>query len=549
MGERSGVWIWNLAAIVLFCTMSWAYLDHGASLTRDILGTTTDPTLMIWFLAWWPSAVLHHAVHWYTYLVWQPVGQNLAWTTSVPLLALLGLPATLLGGPALAYNLLILGAPVLGALSAYFLCLDLFTAPLAALTGGGVFGFSSFEAAQSLNHLDLAFTAFIPLIVMAVLRRVAGRIGRGPFVLWLCFLIAGQFFVAYEVLATLCMFGAIAFLLRLWMLPERRDALRALEQDICCAAPVVALLTALILLGILRGCDAPHPEEWPFTFSADLLKFFLRTRASLVGYFWPLRLVNKFSGGLEEQTAYVGLPSLVLLFVVLWGVRRKREFCLLFLMLGIILLAILGPELQIGGNETGIFLPWLFVMHLPLICNALPGRCMVFAALVMAMVIAGWVADVPHWRRVLVGGIVLISLLPAPHAVMKRPSLTAFEPGRIEQVTGQHPRLLILPFGSEGASSYWQTENNLGFTQVGGYLGFLPARMPAYPVVWDLYSPIPRTDFASRFVEFCQQTGTQYVVVGPGTFSWQSTALAGLGWRQERVDGVTLFAVPDAAHG
>ena len=101
-------WRWHAGAALLYAAFSWIMLDHGASLTRNYLGEGPDPGLIMWFLAWWPWAAAHHLHSLQTMLLWRPNGLNLAWTTSVPLLALLALPATLLSGPVLAFNLLAL---------------------------------------------------------------------------------------------------------------------------------------------------------------------------------------------------------------------------------------------------------------------------------------------------------------------------------------------------------------------------------------------------------------------------------------------------------
>jgi hypothetical protein len=101
-----------------YAGLSYLLLAHGAPLTRSILGTTSDPLTFIWFLAWWPHALLHHLNPLHALLIWQPAGLDLVWTTSVPVLALLMIPVTLGWGPMLSYNLLTLAAPVLAALAA-----------------------------------------------------------------------------------------------------------------------------------------------------------------------------------------------------------------------------------------------------------------------------------------------------------------------------------------------------------------------------------------------------------------------------------------------
>ncbi len=102
---------WNALALALYGAISLLIIDHGRSITANLLGSGSDVFLANWFLAWWPWAILHHLNPLFTRLVWQPVGLHIAWTTCIPLLALIGLPVTLLAGPVPAYNLLTLAGP------------------------------------------------------------------------------------------------------------------------------------------------------------------------------------------------------------------------------------------------------------------------------------------------------------------------------------------------------------------------------------------------------------------------------------------------------
>ena len=72
----------------------------------------------------------------------------MTWHTSVPSAALLSFPITVLGGAVLSYNLLTLMAPVLSAWTAFLLVRYLTGDWAAALVGGYLFGFSSYEMAS-----------------------------------------------------------------------------------------------------------------------------------------------------------------------------------------------------------------------------------------------------------------------------------------------------------------------------------------------------------------------------------------------------------------
>ncbi len=531
--------------MAIYAAEAFLYLDRGASLTQRVLGSGPDPKLIMWFLAWWPWAVLHHVRSLHSFLVWQPVGLNLAWTTCVPALALLAMPVTLLGGPLLAFNLLTLSAPVLAGLAAYALCLDLFEVPWAALLGGWLFGFSPYESAQSFNHLNLDFTALIPLALLVALRRVNGRMRLGPAVASLGILLGAEFLISDEILASMAMFGGIAMLLAYAMLPERRAGLRMLALDLCLAAPVAALLAEPVLAAMLTGdFDVAHPTKWPYSFSTDLLNFLLPTWGSAIGGAAASGVTTHFSGGLDEQAGYLGVPCLLLLAAAWRHFRAVAAFRFSFFMLGIVLLASLGPVLMIAGHSTGLLMPWRAMMGLPLIGAALPGRFMLYATLLVSIIAAGWLAADGRRGRLLLALVVCVSFLPVGHPVSDSPESAFFKPGRLQAALGAAPRLLILPFGIAGPSSYWQAENGFGFSQVGGYLGYPPRGMQKYPAVLQLFSNTLLPGFNAQFVQFCHATGTQYVIAGPGTVPAEWAALRALDWRAERIDDVTVYVVP-----
>ena len=173
-------------------------------------------------------------------------------------------------------------------------------------------------------------------------------------------------------------------------------------------------------------------------------------------------------------------------------------------------------------------------------------RCTLYVSLIAAHLLSSaWVAAGPQpvagalrpcWpaRR----------MLPAPHGASTSPVSAFSRPGRIEAVLGANPRVAILPFSIKGPSSYWQAENGFGFTQDGGYLGFPPRGMQAYPAVLQLYSGKFSSHFTSDFADFCRRTGAQYVIAGPGTIPAEWAALSTLDWRAQRIDDVTVFTVP-----
>ncbi len=545
MVDKKISWRWHLAALLAYAAESWLYLDHAAPLTKSVLGLGSDPSSIMWFLSYWPWAAAHHITSLQTHLLWQPAGLNLAWTTSVPLLALLGLPFTLLGGSILAFNVLTLAAPALAAAAAYLLCLELFAVPPAALIGGWLFGFSSYEAAQTIDHLNLDFTCLLPLLLLAVVRRMRGKSGRAFSVVAFGLLLGAQFLICPEILATSALVSGIALPLTFWLLPPRRAQLAVLLLDLTLAAPIALLLSAPILYAMLTGpYDLAHPPQWPYIFSTDLLNFILPTKTSAYGGALFHRFTKTFSGGLDEQAGYLGLPVIALLLIACRNFWHRPEYRLLFIVLAVVLLASLGPELHIAGHATGIALPWTLLLHLPLLGAALPSRMALYSSLLIAIILSGWVAARAQRLRIIAGALACLSLKPAWHPVSPSPALTFFRPGHVQAALGPHPRLLLLPFGITGPSSFWQQESRFSFAQTGGYLGYPPAAIQADKPILRFYFGRDYPGFTPDFIRFCQSTHTDFVVAGPGTSAHIMAQMQALDWHAQRIDDVTVFTVP-----
>jgi hypothetical protein len=317
------------------------------------------------------------------------------------------------------------------------------------------------------------------------------------------------------------------------------------------AGPVVAVVLSPCLVSMLTHRDDLRlPALWPYFFTADLLNVFVPTGNTIGGALFA-GVTQHFNAGIKvgygEQDAYIGLPLLAILVLYArenWTRPVGRLLCVAFLAL---LLASFGPHLWVGGVYTPIALPWSLFVHWPLLSACLPARFALFVSLAAAVIAAKWVAG--GKRRLWLGLAACLALLPMPHAIQAAPWSDFFRPGREEAVLGPRARLLILPFAINGPSSFWQAENGFGFRQTGGYLGFTPAAMQIYPATAALYGDFMPPGFAADFADFCQATGTDDVIAGPGTPARMLDMLRALGWPDRRVDDVDIFPVPAARHG
>jgi hypothetical protein len=540
-----------VGALALYAALAVGFIDHGVSVTRYIAGQGSDPYAFIWFMAWWPWALAHHVDPFFTKLIWQPLGVSLCWITSVPALALFGLPVTLLAGPVVTYNILIILAPLLSAWFAYLVCVKLTRDLPAALVGGFLFGFSSYEMAQDTSALNLCFSFYVPALLLVVLARLDEAISRKGSVFWASLILILQFLSCIEIFALIFVFGGMAWMAAWLYLPARRMVLQRLFVDGLYTAPFVAIPLVPFFVSMFRHYHLIHnPDIWPYFFTADLVNVFIPSEMNLYGTLFTAvskHFNNGINVGPQEQDAYIGIPLLVILFLFgrdEGGTPRGRLLIVLFL---IFLVLSLGPRLWIGGHYTSIILPWAIFANLPLISGALPARFALFVSLVAAIIAALWIAAPGSRRsRVLLGILACVALLPQPHPWKNIPNSAFFEPRRVQQALGENPRILILPFAINGPSSFWQQENHFGFSQTGGYLGFPPAPMQHFAAVGELFGNSMGPHFLADFITFCTATKTQYIVIGAGAKPEMVSALMTLDWPAKKIDDVTVLTVPNS---
>ncbi len=419
---------------------------------------------------------------------------------------------------------------------------------MAAVIGGFLFGFSSYETTETMSALNLDFVVFIPCVLIVAFDRLTGRITRRRAAGLIGLLLAAQFYVSTEILASFCLFGALAWCFAMAFLPERRGALRMFCFDVLCALPVTLILAAPLLLPMLLGPrDVGVSRAWAIEWAAEPFNLLVPLETQLTYTPGSRGFNNGLFGLLPQSDITTGLPILVILCLFAARNWHIRDIRFLYLTLFAILAASLGPFLWFQGRLTYIPLPWLAALFVPLINGALPVRFELYGTLLTALLVALWIAqDGPgrKWLRIGLGILACILPLPPPHPTMPAPYLKFFAPGRVEAALDGPARLLILPQGNLDMSTFWQAQNDFGFAQTQGYLGMPPNSMLRYAAVRDFITPAPSSRFAADFRTLCLATGTRYVIAGPQTTPYILQAVQTLGWPARKIDDVTVFTTP-----
>lgn len=323
----------GLIAAVVYSALTVLFLGRSiwGHLFDSYIGSGPNPPDMMAALEWWPYAIVHRLDPFYSNLIWSPLGVNIAWTTSLPLLALAMWPVTATLGPIAAFNILTLICPPLAAWTAFLLCRYLCESWWAALLGGYLFGYSAYMLDQEGSgdrHLTLIF--LVPLIALAVVRaiREPEQHSAGKLICTLTALLLAEFLISNEIFATMTMFGAITLFLG-WLIAPPGSAPRVVKSTLAvfCAYAAAAVLLSPWLYHLFAFAW-PHGEMHPgagVISATDLLGFVVPSNPQEIGAILARRTGSWLfiAPWLFTHSAYLGIP--VLAIVAAYACGHWRE--------------------------------------------------------------------------------------------------------------------------------------------------------------------------------------------------------------------------------
>jgi len=467
----------------------------------------TDPAQQLWWLAWFPQALLHGHNPFYSDALFARFGGISAMSnTSWMLPALVLSPITLLFGPIASSNVADLLAPVVSGVAAFALAAQFVQNFWARTVAGAVFAFSPFVMASVvLGHLNFTLVAYVPLALLVVVRHVRGEIKPVRAGLLLGLLTAAEFFIGVEVIVfTVVLAGTLllAFALR------RRSSL-------------VAALPGLFIVGATGLGVCAVALGYPIWVT-------LFGRAHVMGPYWsgagsttpnwlkelqhlgamvvpsahvfspsPALTGTGYAGPRGPGMDYVGLGIVIVLVLCAPVVRRRSLYAILALAA---VISVLLESVPLGLWHV-----------IPVAGSATPSRFALVVALLLglmlALVIDGWVRPSRPWARRLdrrfgrragyAAGAVAALVALAPIAttysapfVIRSVTIPRWFSYASSMATSETP-LLILPFGLDRAESMtWEAETGIHSQLVWAY-GFVRGRNN----VDEYRSSLPIADF------------------------------------------------------
>jgi hypothetical protein len=550
---------WGLRALAIYLAAS--FLLSGLPLVNHLrdthVGVGPDSSLFTWFLVWWPHAIAHRLDPFFTKSVWSPQGINLAWTTLVPLPALIVSPITIAFGPVAAFNILCFIASPLAGWNAFLLCRQVSKSWWPSLIGGYLFGFSAYMAGhQVYGQANLLLVLFVPVAALIAVRGIFSDTELRKLISALTVVLVAQFLVSIEVFATMTVAGAIALLLGWSFAPEEVGArLRKLLLPISKAYILAALILSPYLYALFALGSHPGGVWSADAHSNDLMNFALPVATTAIGTLPLLRNLTmpfRATGFIAEMNGYVGLPVLVIAVLYAWKQWREPlgrtlvEFLIIFMVLS------LGPRLRIDGVAT-IGLPFKAFLNLPLLDKVLPARLMMYGFLALGLITALWLesAQIGVGAKSAVAAMVVISTLPSPSwrwvTPLDSPALFATQTYR--HFLKPTDNVLILPFGIRGDSMYWHAETVMSFNLVGGYTGPQPDEFSEWRIADAFAAAAYLPDSVDQMAALLAHYRVDVVIVSRNdcdASSWDGV-LTPISTDKRRVAGVNLYRVSAAA--
>ncbi|MCM2254468.1 MAG: hypothetical protein NDJ94_02235 [Vicinamibacteria bacterium] len=431
----------------LAVAMSWPL---AADLAGHSLMQYPDGRLNAWILAWGAHALVTSPVDVFQAPIFHPLPDAHAFTENLLLPAALAAPFTLLGGPALGYNLVLLASLALSGLGAFLLARRATGDALAAFVGAAIFAVGVHRWVR-LAHLHAQVTVFLPLALLTLDRFLERRTFPRALAVALCVMLQGLSSVYLGAITATAVTACVLLALFARTL-SGRDLLRLAVAGLVALPPLVAIAAPYFRMRGFQGVE----------FTLDDLRVYATTLESWAASGTPLwgPLSQRH---LDPDRVRDGLfPGLVPLLLGLAGLARApRRWQLAAVSLcGLSVWISLGPE-------TAAF---RFLHEQVVLFRAIRAysRFALLVMLVLAVLSALALAGRGRWRLAALA----LLLFEARHAPIGTAPL--IEPGDAERWLAEKPgAVAALPLG-EGDTAAMLRQLGHWRPLVNGDSGFIP---------------------------------------------------------------------------
>jgi hypothetical protein len=540
-----------LGAYLFFWIVGYAMPLVAHAHTVQLNQSSMDPNFYTWSLRWWPYALTHDLNPLYSTQVGAPRGFNLAWTTTVPPLAVLASPLTLMLGAVASFNLLAALAPPFSAWAAFIACRRLTGRFWAALLAGACYGFSAFE----INHtaagqLNLTWNVLPPLMVYLIVLWRDGKLKPPWFVGLMALLLLTQLAFFLEVFFQLSVMLFIGLLVAYALAGrEGRATVFNLGRLLVLAYGGALLIASPYVLYLLEHYPKGFTTRSPAVNGLDLANLIVPrpNRAFNIG--WLIHYGTTLPP--YAYADYLGIPALLVvlgLAICTWSSRLTR---FLVVMLVVIVAIAVGPEFAIAAKPVGS-VPWSRLWFLPVAKSALPNRFMLMGDLVLAVAVALWLAA-PLRGRLLQYGRWVLAGLALIFILADVPTIADAQPPHIESIPaffakGEYrhyikPGATVVVISTRGnAAMLFQADTNFYMKVAGGYINMaITARSDLPFDVQSLAHSTPKVE--ARFLRYVKYAHLNDILIEKNWEPRWAGVFNRMGFHGHTVGGVVVYQI------
>lgn len=466
MERMNRVGVQSVLRVLGFVMLAVMFTWPLGNVLDPVLARHDDPLFSVWRLAWVAHQLPRDPVHLFDANVFFPEPNTFAYSDAMLFLGLLGAPFIWLGiHPIIVHNLLVIAGFVTAGVAMTRLMAYFTPDRPAQFVAALIFMFAPYRLAH-IAHLELLWTAFLPLGVLALLRLIEAPSVRRGIALGLA--VALQALCSIYYAAFLAIWLAVIVVLsplRFHQWPVTRRHLAAFGAAVLTAAIVVSPYA--VPYARARQALGPRPAHDLESFSAQLSDY---ARATPNHRLYP----SQRRGDDDERSLFPGVLAITLAIVGAAVVRTRTTTM-------IAVLAVVAIDLSLGVN--GILFNVLRV-PLPLLDSfRAPARFAVLTLLAISLLAGLAVAKLtaavrPARRALLAGGLafVLVAEYWAPLEAVYRPPLT---PGPVERWLAQQPPLVVALLPTPPPRELWGYETVFEYLSifhwqpmVNGYSGY-----------------------------------------------------------------------------
>ncbi len=364
--------IYTLIALVIFYPIT-------ANMKYVAPGTGGDLYSNLWGI-WWASYTVFqtHGNLWYTYLLFWPVGANVAYFTFSPIGAILTAPFQAIS-VTFAYDVIFFLGFLISGIGMFVLADYFVKNTYAAFFAGIVFAYSAFHVAVAIGHLDWMVIGWVPIALYFFIRMLKDEhkyqyaIGLGASFVFAMFMGDVEQGIMIPVIL------AVVFVCYL-IYPGTRSLFK---EKRFWASLVVAIIAMFVigfwgLIPVIHGFTAPgassninsrnnliNDAEW----SSPILSFLLPSPYNGLLHGLTNSYSSIYSGDPNERIAYIGYSALLLIALGVWkNFKAVRLWLVVAVFFGWM---VLGPYIEVGQyNPANIssYVPGIYYAY-----HSIPG--------------------------------------------------------------------------------------------------------------------------------------------------------------------------------